>query len=664
MKRNFMALVVWMSFGFAFAARGWQDTLPVLLVSQGPDGREVGRCGALPMEVSLSSNTTAMRVSISDNTSGGSGAAIRASVWNAAITAAMLRNNPMTGTRVTVDFDGLVDGPSAGGMICLGILSALDGRQVPDDFAMTGTILPDGTIGLVGGVRHKIRAAAATGRIKRVAIPAFQRFEVDPATGAYVDLFRLGEELGVVVRPVSSILEVYRFCHGLPVVKEEPYDERALCSLDRYAEKALIGEFQATDKKIRGHLLNLNSNDFARVRESYAWTYVDPIPSEALFEQGHLTEAFDRIKRCDAALKAYYTVEEEMAGWLKGFFTTNENLVAALRKDDSAALSNSLERLLVWSDGLCSELLAFTDDEGDGESPGPFTGFGVNLGPISPASAQMCSMMDAVDSEGLYLTRVANRASIADAVWYLENPENEATAFGVLDDFIRFCKIDLFCTIWNQVRDRDINERIMKAMAPCELRASGEEVSRLFYNAWRSVDQGFAQSLIEPLADRMAAHRDDAVGVAIGLDVFVARYERDKYWAEGFHALVGENRETIRDGGFSTAVDLFRQVETFANGSAMLLKYTDAGYDIDSDSYGNTAFLSYVIRNARAQALRSLAECKKAGIPCLAAIQAFEAADTARDDSGADRIHGILTNYWTANLRAKALLMACKPVRR
>ena len=664
MKKAFVLVLSAVLFSLGSVAFAWQDTLPILLVTRNQEGKEVGSCGALPMEVTISSNRASMRVSISDNTSGGSGASIRASVWNAAITAAMLKNNPMNGARISVDFDGNVDGPSAGGMICLGILSALDGRQVPDDFAMTGTILPDGTIGLVGGVMHKIQAAASSGKIKRVAIPAFQRFEIDPNTKEYVDLFRLGEELGVVVKPVTSVEEVFRFCHGLPEKEEQILDSNVLCSLDRYTENALIGEFLARDKKIRDHLWNLNSNDFVEVSGSYAWSSINPIPSENLFEQGHLTEAFWGVNQCDAALRAYYMVKANVDDWLDGFVTSNRDLIVGLQKNDSAALSNSLDRLLTYGDDRCSSWLGFTSKDDKDKSSGPFTGFGKEFGPISPASAQMFSMMDIILQEGVYFYRLMTRPTIEGALSYLVDPENEASAISIMDDFVEVVKIDLFCSIWKQVRDEDISARIMKAMTQCELRKSGEEVARLFYNAWRSVDQEFSLQTIEPMAEGMSAHRNDAVARAISEDGHVARYERNKYWAEVLHAFVLDNKKTIHDHGFSSGVDIFRQVETFVQSSAMLLKYSDAGYDSQSGQYVNTAFLSYVIRIARSQALRSMAECRAAGIPYLSSIQYFERAETSRDNPGADRIHDVLENYWMANLRAKALLMAFEPTKK
>lgn len=123
--------------------------IPVLAVNE-----KGGRFERPYFEYSRRDSTRPLVVRIGSQ-SGGSGSEIRASIWNAGIVAALMRSDLMDGVRINVDFSGIVDGPSAGGVFCLAILSSIDGREFPQDFAMTGTILPDGTIGLVGGVEEK-----------------------------------------------------------------------------------------------------------------------------------------------------------------------------------------------------------------------------------------------------------------------------------------------------------------------------------------------------------------------------------------------------------------------------------------------------------------------------------------------------------------------------
>src|SRR5437868_1405969 len=63
------------------------------------------------------------------------------------------------------------EGPSAGLAFVVGIVSALTGRPVKPGCAMTGEVTLHGEITGVGGLSHKVRAAARAGR-KRVLIPA------------------------------------------------------------------------------------------------------------------------------------------------------------------------------------------------------------------------------------------------------------------------------------------------------------------------------------------------------------------------------------------------------------------------------------------------------------------------------------------------------------
>jgi len=67
----------------------------------------------------------------------------------------------------------IVDGPSAGAPLAIAILAAVNGKKVRSDVMATGVIYPDGTIGRVGGVPEKARAAAEMGA-KIFAVPPGQ----------------------------------------------------------------------------------------------------------------------------------------------------------------------------------------------------------------------------------------------------------------------------------------------------------------------------------------------------------------------------------------------------------------------------------------------------------------------------------------------------------
>ncbi|MDO8537343.1 MAG: S16 family serine protease, partial [archaeon] len=64
----------------------------------------------------------------------------------------------------------IVEGPSAGAAMALIAITALQGKDLPSNVSMTGTISEDGKVGPVGGVFEKSKEAANTG-IKLFMIP-------------------------------------------------------------------------------------------------------------------------------------------------------------------------------------------------------------------------------------------------------------------------------------------------------------------------------------------------------------------------------------------------------------------------------------------------------------------------------------------------------------
>lgn len=90
------------------------------------------------------------------------------------------------------------DGPSAGLAFAVGIVSALANRPVTPGWAFTGEVALHGEVGPVGGLTHKIAAAARAGR-KHVVIPASQ-------AGAVNDL-PAEVRAAVEVHPVATARE-------------------------------------------------------------------------------------------------------------------------------------------------------------------------------------------------------------------------------------------------------------------------------------------------------------------------------------------------------------------------------------------------------------------------------------------------------------------------
>ena len=104
----------------------------------------------------------------------------------------------------------IVGGPSAGAAMTVAIVSALLDKPINESVVETGMIMPDGTIGPVGGIPEKLDAAAEVGA-KVMLIPAGQQIAYSLSRHAYVDVVKLGEEKGVKVVEVSTIYDALRW---------------------------------------------------------------------------------------------------------------------------------------------------------------------------------------------------------------------------------------------------------------------------------------------------------------------------------------------------------------------------------------------------------------------------------------------------------------------
>ena len=99
------------------------------------------------------------------------------------------------------------EGPSAGVTMATALISALSGRPVRHDIAMTGEITLRGNVLAIGGLTEKLLAAQRSG-IRTVLIPAENE----------KDLVEIPKEVkeGMNIIPVETIAEAIPYVFGKP----------------------------------------------------------------------------------------------------------------------------------------------------------------------------------------------------------------------------------------------------------------------------------------------------------------------------------------------------------------------------------------------------------------------------------------------------------------
>lgn len=123
---------------------------------------------------------------------------------------------------------GLVEGPSAGAALTITTIAALENRTLNESVMITGTINPDGSIGPVGGILEKARAAKGIGA-KLFLVPQGQsiittrvpvetcerRTGIVYCTTTYKkETVDVSESAGIAVKEVSTIRDAEKYFFG------------------------------------------------------------------------------------------------------------------------------------------------------------------------------------------------------------------------------------------------------------------------------------------------------------------------------------------------------------------------------------------------------------------------------------------------------------------
>ncbi|MBW2966090.1 hypothetical protein KY342_03225 [Candidatus Woesearchaeota archaeon] len=113
----------------------------------------------------------------------------------------------------------IIGGPSASGAIAVLTVSVLEGIEIDENVAMTGTINSGGLIGPVGGLKEKIDAAARIG-IKRVVVPKGEILVTD-SENITIDLREYASNKSIQLFEVADLTESIYIFSGKQLKEEK-----------------------------------------------------------------------------------------------------------------------------------------------------------------------------------------------------------------------------------------------------------------------------------------------------------------------------------------------------------------------------------------------------------------------------------------------------------
>ena len=613
------------------AAETVSYTIPVLTVRA--DGRSVlpgsGKLQTCPFSFFETTNATPVRVSIMEDVPSGAGNSMRASVWLAVTTAALALNRDLSGETINFETSGYVDGPSAGGMLCLAVMSAIEGRTFPDDFAMTGTIMADGTVGAVGGVAEKIRAASKAG-VKRLCIPSSMRLDVDDN---YTDLLDLAKSLNIEIHQVTTITEAYQVLHRLPMRQLERVNPVEVCRLPPHVEvvlkdryRALVKECPQDDSLLNGSLQRSVGEYVAGLFGAAAIDIVNGLNELACTCR---SVGFPNSQKYPALEHEIPTNASSVVSKLLGGVPSRQDFVEelmALHQDlkeveksaDDGVLEDETE-MEVEPSKSADDVAGQKDDWFDDSVE-------------SPSEAQFVGMSNNYIAFGQVLhTRSADLTSRIDKIedWDGLSAEDLNTIRSWLISKLNFLIVGALYQEGgeNYGRLNDLYRSLLGSIPYIRPNASVRQVENLFYRTMKAMNLSIGE-------------------MKLGDDFCALRYYSILGCAEHLHEQAVKNEQSLPPA-------IFSEVQVLAAACSLLMRY-------DRTVSDNAAYFSAAVTTARENALVHIKECRKMGIPCVMPAMCFQMAESRRDDrtSGDDQEKfDVLENYLAASLGSKALIL-------
>ncbi len=279
--------------GCSTATNSQSLTIKALWFGKQQDGTLGSGITEVVIGTSVSADSKNYNVNLDGLKDAKTGEVWNAAAWSAATVGTLTAGINPQSLSVSFATKDQIDGPSAGALMTTGVLADLRGSDLISTTTMTGTILPNGSIGAVGGVPEKIRAAKQAG-ITRVLIPAGRTNLSDPRTGQTVDVIQQGKQLGIEVIPVASVAEAYKIMAGKPqptaTADPGPIDPDLLTLL-RQETQSSLDRMSAADFKIAPAALPELQLDRAELTAAVAFAKTQ---TPQLLSQDKVFDAFAR----------------------------------------------------------------------------------------------------------------------------------------------------------------------------------------------------------------------------------------------------------------------------------------------------------------------------------------------------------------------------------
>lgn len=563
-----------------------------------------------------SSNGAGGRVGFYETEAEGAGPTWQAAGWMATVVASLTLGVDLGRYVPSFEAAGRIDGPSAGALLTVGLMAALEDRDLRPKATVTGAIGPDGTIAPVAGVAHKVEAAARAG-MDLVLVPAGQRRDMNWRVRQPVDVVALGKGLGVEVREVGDVGEAYALLTGrrlglptltttepsLPGDVSQKLAEKARAWLGRYS--AAAARCAQLSRELRGRLgieQQMHDADQTAVR------------AQASLDTGHAAAAYDRAVTATLQAAIIADVLASAKALAAGGPTAAADYLGAQRPQSS-------------------QIDATLDAIG-------------NLRSSSPDAA-----LAVADAYGIVTQSIGLRDAVAAVIESLRRASGSATGVdpSVVD---RLFKVSVMVALERQSLAL-AKDRLDLAAGP----RAGQRLSAAAVSAWAAtMHQAASASLsyfeavaVDDAARRWGVHPDD-------LRNSLGYQDLDYLLATTSLAAVPTVQAKVAPGGAGDLATLGTAVGGYAGASALVAKFYSLRVRFDEQlnivGVEDMEGLRRMLRQSAARARANIAAARAGGLSAALPTFYYEVG-RAYAEGGVSEQLDALQCYWQASLYAR-----------